>query len=334
MKEKTVPETASRRPAAGAAGAALQDGPRLAAQRRQMEQLTGGVAQRVVQRVKDKPGEDALARALAGCVSSTMGACCSQAAAAYKVLLGFVDSRAELGAVLLTWSESLGSVLDIGNHTACTATWNQGTFVVDTTAGQFGGPEVFIGSVAAWQEMILARQTGEVGNVNCQVLSKPPSDGDMIADALDLKSRLDPRKPKRKPMSGTSPPGGKKPDKGRGEESGAKKSKCYLTSACVEYRGLPDDCHELMVLRAFRDGYLMAQPGGPGIVETYYGMAPALVDAIEASGLARLVYGRIYGVVLGCVESIEQGRPGEALRDYAALVRTLQSAFGTGPAAA
>lgn len=334
MKQKAVPETASRRPAAGAAGAALQDAPRLAAQRRQMEQLTGAAAHRVVQRVKDKPGEDVLACALAGCVSSTMGACCSQAAAAYKVLLGFVDSSAELGAVLLTWSESSGSELDIGNHTACTATWNQGTFVVDTAAGQFGGPEVFVGSVAAWQEMILVRQTGEVGNVSSRALSKPPSDGDMIADALDLKHRLNPRKPKRKPMSSTSPPGGKKPDKGLGEESGARKSKCYLTSACVEYRGLPDDCHELMVLRAFRDDWLMAQPGGPGIVEAYYCMAPALVDAIEASGLARLVYGRIYGVVLGCVGSIEEGWHREALRDYAALVRTLQSAFGTDAAAA
>lgn len=31
-------------------------------------------------------------------------------------------------------------------------------------------------------------------------------------------------------------------------------SGCYLTSACVNAKGLPDDCEELTVLRNFRDG--------------------------------------------------------------------------------
>ena len=42
----------------------------------------------------------------------------------------------------------------------------------------------------------------------------------------------------------------------KGNDSGG----CFLTSACTEARGLPDDCHELTVLRAFRDGYLRSQP--------------------------------------------------------------------------
>ena len=35
----------------------------------------------------------------------------------------------------------------------------------------------------------------------------------------------------------------------KGNDSGG----CFLTSACTEARGLPDDCHELTVLRSFRD---------------------------------------------------------------------------------
>ena len=44
----------------------------------------------------------------------------------------------------------------------------------------------------------------------------------------------------------------------KGNDSGG----CFLTSACTEARGLPDDCHELTVLRSFRDGYLRSQPEG------------------------------------------------------------------------
>ena len=51
----------------------------------------------------------------------------------------------------------------------------------------------------------------------------------------------------------------------KGNDSGG----CFLTSACTEARGLPDDCHELTVLRAFRDGYLRSQPEGEAEIAEY-----------------------------------------------------------------
>ena len=51
-------------------------------------------------------------------------------------------------------------------------------------------------------------------------------------------------------------------------------SGCYITSACVRARGLPDDCLEMETLRAFRDGYLASQPGGREDIEEYYAKAP------------------------------------------------------------
>lgn len=44
--------------------------------------------------------------------------------------------------------------------------------------------------------------------------------------------------------------------------------------------GLPDDCHELTALRAFRDGYMSAIPGGADDIKEYYRCAPAIVAAI------------------------------------------------------
>ena len=37
---------------------------------------------------------------------------------------------------------------------------------------------------------------------------------------------------------------------------------CYITTACTEVMGLPDDCEALMTLRGFRDGWLREQDGG------------------------------------------------------------------------
>ena len=53
-------------------------------------------------------------------------------------------------------------------------------------------------------------------------------------------------------------------------------SGCYLTSACIAARGLPDDCEELMTLRIFRDKWLKLQPGGIEEIAEYYSTAPLL----------------------------------------------------------
>ena len=52
---------------------------------------------------------------------------------------------------------------------------------------------------------------------------------------------------------------------GHGSSSGT--DGCYLTSACVMAKGLPDHCEELETLRVFRDEYLAGQPGGRAEIE-------------------------------------------------------------------
>lgn len=102
---------------------------------------------------------------------------------------------------------------------------------------------------------------------------------------------------------------------------------CFLTTACVEARGLPDDCEELTVLRAFRDGYLSASDERRALVERYYEIAPGIVDAIAASPARLQEHERIYDTVAHCVELIRQERPAEALNGYRALVETLEREY-------
>jgi hypothetical protein len=101
--------------------------------------------------------------------------------------------------------------------------------------------------------------------------------------------------------------------------------KCFLTTACLEYRGLPDDCDELRILRDFRDGYLRSLPEGEELIEEYYRIAPTIVERIKRSDFAPDVFARLYDdLVRTCVDLIRAGNNREALEVYCAWVRFLK----------
>lgn len=92
---------------------------------------------------------------------------------------------------------------------------------------------------------------------------------------------------------------------------------CYLTTACVEAKGLPDDCHELETLRQFRDGWLKEQPAGQADICHYYHTAPKIVAAINESTDSAVTYDKLYAeLVQPCVAMIEQGDFEGAYRLY------------------
>ena len=105
------------------------------------------------------------------------------------------------------------------------------------------------------------------------------------------------------------------------------KKGCFLTSACVEYMGLPDDCIELSTLREFRDGYLMSTFIGKNLVSEYYKIAPDIVRAINHSTNALLLYKNIHKCVLLCVSAIQQDRPDIAMQVYNQMVLILKTAY-------
>lgn len=112
------------------------------------------------------------------------------------------------------------------------------------------------------------------------------------------------------------------------EASTSKKKKksglCYLTTACVEFAGLPDDCHELTMLRHFRDDYLGNRHNGAQLIAEYYAIAPKIVDDIDASSHRGQIYTNILATVRSCVQQIEEGHMEMALHHYQTMVRELQ----------
>lgn len=103
---------------------------------------------------------------------------------------------------------------------------------------------------------------------------------------------------------------------------------CFLTSACMEAKGLPDDCHELTVLREFRENYLRPLPGGKGEIAEYYFVAPQIVEKIKNRADSRSILDSIYEMLVKpCVEMIERGENENAHLLYRSTVKRLQSEY-------
>jgi hypothetical protein len=114
-------------------------------------------------------------------------------------------------------------------------------------------------------------------------------------------------------------------EKGRAESNSGG---CYLTTACVEARGLPDDCHELVTLRRFRDEYVRARPDGALLVSEYYEQAPKLVAAICVRSDGKQIFEGIYAEITQAVQHIERNELEAAFELYIATARRLEAAYG------
>ena len=105
-------------------------------------------------------------------------------------------------------------------------------------------------------------------------------------------------------------------------------SRCYLTTACIRAKNLPDNCKELMTLRSFRDIYLKSFEDGRYDVQYYYQIAPSIVSAIDNRPNADQIYLDIYDkLITPCVKMIAEGNFAEAHRLYKDTALALKKEF-------
>ena len=121
-------------------------------------------------------------------------------------------------------------------------------------------------------------------------------------------------------------PAGATPDKPvcpRGSGGG-----CYLSTACIAAKGLPDDCEELTVLRNYRDSYLLQREGGAKDIARYYKTAPAIVNSIDALPSSKEIWLDLYEtLVRPCVECIKQGKTEEVYEKYKSITLELEAKY-------
>lgn len=107
-----------------------------------------------------------------------------------------------------------------------------------------------------------------------------------------------------------------------------KKDKCcYITTACAEAKGLPDDCEELTTLRNFRDNYLIKKPNGLQLIEIYYQHSPLIVNRIRQREDEEEIFKLLYAIIRLCVNAIKQGNMEFAYQTYCEMVLRLKKLF-------
>ncbi len=99
---------------------------------------------------------------------------------------------------------------------------------------------------------------------------------------------------------------------------------CFITTACVESVGLPDDCLELKSLRWLRDNYLSKTKEGQDIIEEYYQIAPEIVEEIEKEENSSDIYFQIYKDIKEIVLLIKNKNFEKAIKHYQAMVFKLK----------
>ena len=102
---------------------------------------------------------------------------------------------------------------------------------------------------------------------------------------------------------------------------------CFLTTACVEFAGLPLDCRELAVLRRFRDLYVRSRPDGDYALRLYSATAPALIDAVKNSPDRTTIFTQTLQLIRLAVEHIEADRLTEAFELYRTMYCELLARF-------
>jgi hypothetical protein len=102
---------------------------------------------------------------------------------------------------------------------------------------------------------------------------------------------------------------------------------CYITTACIRSKGLPDDCHELKVLRNFRDTYVTSREEGTKLINEYYRTAPLIVKQINSLDNANEIYSELYCKIKKAVSLIEQKMHCAAFELYCSIVSDLKKNY-------
>ena len=105
------------------------------------------------------------------------------------------------------------------------------------------------------------------------------------------------------------------------------KSGCFITTACVAAAGLSDNCHELTILRRFRDTYVASLPDGSALISDYYTTAPQILRAIDRSPDRDRILIDAFNVIRTAIGHIESDRLVEALAEYKHLIATLRDKY-------
>ncbi len=105
---------------------------------------------------------------------------------------------------------------------------------------------------------------------------------------------------------------------------GFRRKLCYVTTAVCESLGKDENCHEIRMLKDYRDGFLMSEPDGRKLIDKYYDIAPTIVNRINKRPDASDAYAHIYRTYISpCITMIEENRLLDCKAHYVEMMQVL-----------
>lgn len=103
---------------------------------------------------------------------------------------------------------------------------------------------------------------------------------------------------------------------------------CFITTATCKSKNLPDDCHELTVLRKFRDEFMGKDSKMKTEVMEYYDIAPKICSTIDKLDNSDEVYDDIWKKHLKpAVDAIDRKENEKAHDIYKSMVLELKKKY-------
>jgi hypothetical protein len=102
---------------------------------------------------------------------------------------------------------------------------------------------------------------------------------------------------------------------------------CFITTACVNYYGLNDNCYQLETLRGFRDSYLSTSKSNEKLVKQYYQIAPTLVALMEIDKNKDQLFENVFSEINSACEAIDKREFEQAKNIYQNTVKHLLRYF-------
>ena len=102
-----------------------------------------------------------------------------------------------------------------------------------------------------------------------------------------------------------------------GDCSNCGHSNCFITTAVCAESGLPDDCRELTVLRAFRDRHMTGSADRLDMLGRYYRESPGIVAKINIHPERAKIYAELREFfIIPAVDAAEKGNDSLAEQIY------------------
>lgn len=111
-------------------------------------------------------------------------------------------------------------------------------------------------------------------------------------------------------------------------QGGFKQKLCYVTTAVCKSLNKQPDCKEIVLMKKYRDDYLMKQQDGAAIIQEYYDIAPTIVKRIDKETTADEKYRFLWEHYLKfCIEMIEAGQYESCRETYMQMVEELRKEY-------